>query len=229
MKEKSKFRFYILLFSVAVFALTTAGLVISYSRIFIYTFPPVWLVFAYIVALALVFTLAYDYLTGEGKLSGKKFLLLTFSVISIATVTTHSVWTIVTPKWAFSVTTDKSIYSLGESVKITASLKNLGFIAHSFKSRISDPVWIIIGEYYYFSPVWWSPYNESIAEFSIAPNQSLERNFIWNQTKCERCHPEKAIEPGTYSIEAFIPRADSTMPPDTDVLFCAGTRINITI
>ena len=229
MKEKSKFRFYILLFSVAVFILTAVGLLNLYTKSLVYL-PPPWSILLYTIACASVFALAYGLLTGDGKLSGKKFLLLTFSTITIATITTHSVWTIVTPRWSFSVTTDKSTYTLGESVKITASLKNLGFITHFFKSRISDPVWIIIREYY-FSPVWWSPYNKSVAEFSIWPSQSLERNFIWNQTNM--LYPEKGIQPGNYSIGAFIPLGDSPISWSVDIEdyphFWAGTIINITI
>jgi hypothetical protein len=163
-------------------------------------------------------------------LSKKKFLLLTFGVIIISITATHSVWAIVTPRWSFSVTTDKNTYRLGEEVKITVSLKNLGFVTHSFKSRVIEPVFIII-EYEYTDhtiPVWCSSVHEIITGFSIKPNQSLERNFVWNQTKSVNIEFGEEIEPGGYYIKTFIPSADSTMPITVDNLFWAWASINIT-
>ena len=167
------------------------------------------------------------------KLSRKKVLLLTFSLTIIAIVIAYSVWTMVTPRWSFSVVTDKSTYRLGEDVKITVSLKNLGFITHSFKSRVIDAVVVGIEYQYTENPtltyqVWYSPFYENITEFAIKPNQSLERNFIWNQTKSINIQFGEEVEPGSYYVEAFIPSADSTMPLSVDNLFWATTEISIT-
>jgi len=143
---------------------------------------------------------------------------------------TYSVWTITTPKWSFLVSTDKSTYRLGEDVNITVVLKNLGFITHSFKSRVSNPV-VVDVEYQYAenptitSQVWYSPYHYNITEFSIKSNQSLERIFIWNQTNI---HLGGEVEVGNYLVRAFIPSADSTIPISEDSLFLAWTSINIT-
>lgn len=216
-----KSRFYTLLFSVTIFILTAVGLVIAYTG------PPILrllLILAYVFACPFVYTFAVDFLIGDGKLSGKKVLLLTFSVMIIAVTVTHSVWTIVTPRWSFSVSTDKSTYRLGEAVQITVSLENLGFITHSFKSSLSDPVVISI-ETYWLTQVWYSPYHYNITEFTVPPHQSLERTFIWNQTNIH--FPEEEIEPGTYGIEAFIPSSSSEIV-DSDKLFWAWTSINIT-
>jgi len=221
-------RLYILLFSVATFILTAVGLVVVCVGKPVLIF---WLIFAYIIAYPCMFALFVPLLTGDGKLSGRKILLLTFSVIIIALAVTSSFWILITPKWSFSVVTDKTTYAHGENVKITVSLKNLGFITHSFKSRVSDPVVISI-EYQYTedptvrSQVWYSPFHIDITEFSVGPNESFERNFVWNQTNVYL--PEREIELGGYYIEAMIPSADSTMPIGADNLFWSWTSINIT-
>lgn len=135
-KEKLKFRLGTLLFCVTVFILTTLGLAVLYYKTLTL---PFWFVFPYIVAWALVLAWTVD-IIDAGKLSKKKVLLLTLGVMIISTTVTHSVWTIVTPRWSFIVSTDKSNYRLGEPVRITASLKNMGFITHSFTSGVSDPI-----------------------------------------------------------------------------------------
>lgn len=173
-----KFRLQILLFSLAIFTLTDVGLAVVYIEKHL-TF---WLVLPYVFACSLVFAFAVDFLIGKGKLSVKKVLLLTFAIMVIAATVTHSVWTIVTPRWSFSVSTDNSTYSLDENVKITASLENLGFITHSFKSSIRDPVVVSITKAYSTSQVWFSPFYFEETEFTIPPHQSLERTFTWDQT-----------------------------------------------
>jgi len=214
-------RLYILLFSLAVFILTSVGLVVFYVENKVLIF---WLVFPYIIACFLVFAFAFDFLVGRSKLSVKKVLLLTFAVIVVAATTTHSVWTVITPRWSFSISTGKSTYTVGENVRITASLENLGFITHSFKSSIKDPVVISITKAYSTRQVWFSPFYFEETEFTIPPHQSLERTFIWNQTNIN--HPEEKIEPGTYYISAFIESVTSDMP-SWDPIFSAGTKINI--
>ena len=157
-----KFKLYVLLFCVIVFTLTAIGLAIVYTGGLALTF---WSIFAYIIALAGTYAfLVQPLLTGERKLSGKKIVLLTLGVTIMGAIVTHSVWTVISPQWLFSVTTDKSTYSLGEDVKVTVSLKNLGFITHSFKSRVSDPIVIGIGTD--LSQVWYSPFHKNTTEFS---------------------------------------------------------------
>lgn len=227
MKEKAKFRFYIALFSLAVFILAALGIAYVYLGLR----SPFLLAFGYVAAFALLLAFANDFLMDKYKLSGKKVLLLTFGVIAMATIVTQTVWTIVTPSWSFSVSTDKPTYGLGEEVNITASLKNTGFITHSFKSLVIDPVIIDIEYEYPTNPtitsyVWYNPIHQSITEFSIEPSKSLERIFIWNQTNAY--YPEKKIEPGSYRIVAFIPSDDPDKGIGGNYLFVTGTRINIT-
>jgi len=220
-KDKMKSKLYILLFSLAIFILTAVGLAVVHIGKHL-TF---WLVLAYIFACPLVFAFAVDFFVRNGRLSVKKVLILTLTIMVIAATVTHSVWTVVTPRWSFSVSTDKSTYSPGENVKITASLENLGFITHSFKSSIRELVVITITRWGYSRQVWFSPFHFEEREFTISPHQSLERTFIWNQTNIH--HPEEKIESGTYIISAFIESVTSDMP-SWDPIFSAGTRINIT-
>jgi len=221
-----KFRFYILLFSVIIFILTTVGLAFLYYETLVL---PFWFIFAYIIAWVLVFAFAVDFLVGDGKLSGKKFLLLTFSVMIISTTVTHSAWTIVTPKWSFSVTTDKSTYELGENVQITVTLKNLGFIDQSFTSAVDVPFVVSVQQMDDIIPIWYSPYNRNPTEFTVPPHQSLERIFTWNQTNTNIHFPEREIEPGTYIIVAFTPKVEEGWITITSQrLFTAYTTINIT-
>lgn len=215
-----KLRLYILLFSVAVYILTALASVIAYIGTPMVRF---WLIVAYVFACPLVFAFAFNFLIGDGKLSGKQALLLSFSVIIISVTVTHSVWIVVTPKWSFSVSTDKSTYSLGEDVQIMVSLENLGFVPHSFKSSISEPVVISIttqrvGE------VWLSPYHFNMTEFTVPAHQFLERTFIWNQTNIY--NQEEKIERGKYYIRALIESATSDML-GWDPIFFAGTSITI--
>jgi len=227
MAQKTKFKVYTVLFSIIVFVLTAVGLAFLYYEMLV---PPFWFAFAYIPAYPILIVVAYDLFIASSKLSRKKLLLLFLGVLIISAIFTHSVWAIITPRWAFSVTTDKNTYKLGEEVKITVALKNLGFITHSFKSRAIEPAYIVI-EYLYkghTTPVWGTSAHESVTEFSIKPNQSLERNFIWNQTKSINIEFGEEIEPGGYYIKAFIPSADFTMPFVVYNLFWAWTKINIT-
>jgi hypothetical protein len=209
-KGKMKFRLGILLFSIVIFILTAVGLGIIYYRTPIIS--SFWLVFVYIVACVVVMPLAADFFVEGGRLSWTQFLSLTFGVIILSGTVTHSAWIIVTPRWAFSVSTDRSTYTLGEEVRITVSLKNMGFITHSFTSGADNPIVVkvairsfereVISEYGY-SPVWYSSFSRENTHFSVGPNQILERNFLWNQTDIYR--PEREIPPAEYIIEAIIP------------------------
>jgi len=232
-REKLKFRLYTVLFCVAIFILTVMGLVVLYYKAL---FPPLLLfMLVYIAAWAFVFAFAVDFFISDGKFSGRKIILLTFGVIILSTTVTHSVWTIVTPKWSFSVSTDKSTYRLGENVQITVSLENIGFITHSFESAISEPVLISIqvvhttGSTWDVDEVWFGPYpfHSTRTEFVIPSGQSLVRTFIWNQTitNISYLSYRREIEPGEYRIEAVIPSAHHGVMYDP--VFSAVARMNI--
>jgi len=147
---------YTVLFCIAIFVMTVAALTIAYIGIPVVTF---YSPFIYVIA----FFLLYHFLVRplNQKISGRRILLLSVSVVAMATVLTQSAKIIVTPQWSFSVTTDKPTYMFGEEIGITVSLRNDGFITHSFQSGLSDPVVVLI-EYQYSenptvtSQVWYS-------------------------------------------------------------------------
>jgi hypothetical protein len=165
----------------------------------------------------------------------RKIILLALIVIAIGLTVPYSVWAIITPiytpNWAFSVTTDKSSYELGEPIQIRVTLENLGFIDHSFTSSVSNPIVVVIYRQN-IHQVWYSSFNNGTPEFTIPPHQSLGRNFTWNQTNIR--FPEKEIEPGAYIIYAFIPQLGRFMTMMGSELiwgitsFVAKTNINIT-
>jgi hypothetical protein len=188
---------------------------------------PFWFTYVYIVAWALVFAFAINFLR-DLKLSGKKLVLLTFSVMIIAIIVSHSVWAVITPRWSFSVTTDKPTYELGENIQITVTLKNLGFIDQSFTSAVDVPFVVSVQQMYDIIPIWYSPYNRNPTEFTVPPHQSLERIFTWNQTNTNIRLPEREIEPGTYIIVAFTPKVEEGWISITSQrLFTAYTTISI--
>lgn len=212
-----RFRFYLISFCVVAFSLTVLGLTALYAQFSLaHLF---WLVFAYVIAIFCTYIFVVQpLLTGERRLAGRTIILLMFSMVTIGGVITHTAWMVITPKWSFSVTTDKSTYALGEDVRITASLQNLGFITHSFESALRNPVMVSVEYQPTENPtstiqVWYSPYHWEITQLSIAPNQSLERHFIWNQTNT--ANPwfwNASYMPGTYQLVAFIPDAEAELP-----------------
>ena len=223
--EKMKFRLHTLLFSVAIFTLTAVGLAFLCYKTLV---TPFWFTFAYILAWPLAFAFAVDYLIRDRKLSRKKLLLLTFSVMIIAIIVSHSVWAVITPKWSFSVTTDKSTYELGENVEIMVTLKNLGFIEQSFTSAVDVPFVVSVEM---DGTRWYSPYHPDATEFTVPPHQSLERTFIWNQTWTRKSWSQnQTYVPGTYITMAFTPKVEEgwLSISSHQRLFTAYTSINVT-
>jgi len=214
----------VILFSATIFILTTVAFIIAHvgTQPFVFYSVLVYIAIPFFVYALLVEPLIKTF-------SRRRILLLTFGVMSMALVSSQSIWVIITPKWSFSVSTDKSTYMLGETVMISMSLKNMGFITHSFKSKVTNPVMISIERLYGDNPtvrrqVWYSPYQLEETECSAEPNRVLQRNFLWNQTDIHL--PERDIESGTYYIIAFIPDAQSVGWGSR--LFYTYTMINIT-
>jgi len=104
LKEKMKFRLDAVLFCVVIFILTVVAFILVRVGTLI-------IVFLSMLAYLVIPFYVYDFLVGPlmDKLSRRKILLLTFSVMGIAVVFTQSVWVIVTPKWSFSVTPQTSL------------------------------------------------------------------------------------------------------------------------
>jgi len=180
--------------------------------------------FAFVVGINVTFIGFVEIATDKKSLqaSRRKIILLALSVVAIGLTVPYSVWAVITPNWAFSLTTDKSTYELGDPVQIKVTLENLGFIEHSLTSGFSDLVVVSISSRE-FSRIWYNDihvFDWIDTQFTVPPHQSLERTFIWNQTNIN--FPEEEIEPDTYWIEAYIPDSDARP------LFHAYTTINIT-
>lgn len=235
----------ILYFSVTVLVLTALGLAIA--RI-----PPEMpvskelLLFLWVVAAPVVVVLVFrDSLIAKNKVNIRKLLLLTVSAMLISVLATQSVLAIATPIWTFSVTTDKPVYRLGETVTFTVVLRNMGLVPHCFRSRLSELVVVSVvfpaalTEDPFAYTVWDSPYHyHNITHFWLGPLGSLERHITWNQTRTvniQYIHSGLQIEPGVYRVLAQIPNdhlneplfsipPQSSMPP----LFYAWSTFNVT-
>lgn len=223
-------RLSILLLCINIFFLTGLGLAAFFYRLL--PSSPL-LVLVYIIIWALLFASAVDFFDSrsDGKLSGRKFLILAFGVVLISALSTHSVWAIVTPRWSFNVSTDKATYRSGETVTITVSLKNNGLIPHSFKSALSNPVFVSVEyEYSPSSPflhqVYYSPFSRAITTFIVEPGEILEGIFLWNQT--DIYNPEEEMEQGTYWVHALIPGENAGVAFGSGNIFSAWTTMNIT-
>ncbi|RLG97764.1 hypothetical protein DRO19_05330 [Candidatus Bathyarchaeota archaeon] len=218
---------FILLFCLANFALVALGFAVYHVGNIALSF---WSIVIYPIALLIIYVCMVDPMQREFKLSGRKIILLASSAFLISVLATYSIWTIVTPNWSFKVMTDKTNYRLGEIVEITVVLENCGFITHSFVSLVSNPIIVSVRYVHPENPtvrvqVWYTPFHISKTKFTLAPHQSLEKKFFWNQTNIY--NPEDKIEAGTYLIEALVPSAESDIV-GADNLFYAWTMINIT-
>lgn len=153
-------------------------------------------------------------------------------VALVAVGVTAGVWIIVTPRWVFEVSTDKAEYALGEEVEITVTLKNEGFVSHSFVSSIDEPVMVTVryGQldgvevwFNLFSANYSIPRNQT--QFVLGAGQSLTRIYKWNQTNIHGW-PWNGTRAGKYAILAFVP-SDEYLRESTAV-FLDQTSINVT-
>jgi len=197
--------------------------------------------FAFIVGILVTFGGLVEIATDKESLqtSKKKIIAVALIVIAVGLAVPYSAWIVVVPNWSFSVTTDTSTYELGEPVHIRVTLENLGHIEHSFTSRDSNPVLILIfwNEIFRDVTVWVSAYDLIITDFAIPPYQPLERTFTWNQSNTLHHGEEwnQTYMPGTYIIKAFIPNPQFASIGhiyygyiEYYSLFRAQTSINIT-
>jgi hypothetical protein len=100
---------------------------------YVWAYPA--LAFGWIFAAAFAFDLL-----GSERFSGKKLLFLTLGLVLLSSGVTHVVWVVATPRWSFSVSTDKSTYALGEPVQITVTLENHGYIPQTFTSAMGNAI-----------------------------------------------------------------------------------------
>ena len=227
MKEKMKLRLYLVLLVVTVFTVVSISYVVLSSGI------PYVLLYSVFPLLIVIFLLGHYIVEPiEDRIGRKRVFLIIFSAAVIALIFIDSATIVASPNWAFTISTDKRSYKLGEEVHITVSLENQGFIAHSFESGLSDPIVVSIEYQYTDNPfttqVWYNHYNEDPTVFSIQPGQFLERVFLWNQTNT--VNPwlwNMTCRAGTYQIWALIPRVNF-IHPTSNPLFRTWTTINVT-
>jgi hypothetical protein len=134
---------------------------------------------------------------------------------------------LLTPRWSFTIATNKAVYAIGEDVQITVTLKNAGCLPQSITSAFTDPVIISVEEF--GAQAWFAPSSVQTNQttFTVAPDQSLTRTFVWNGSwRNQERHS------GTYSIKAVIPSANAVSMSDVDTdegrQFYAHIGIDIT-
>jgi hypothetical protein len=231
---KMGFRLSLFAFSALICVLTGLSLAWTvYSEWGFY----VWAVPLLALGWVFAFAFAFDYLLNKRGFSVKRLLLLAFCLIVASSGVTHAVWIVATPRWSFTLSTDRSTYVQNETVQITVTLKNVGYLTQSFLSTLDHPiivdVWTtdLVGGYLDRGlQVWYSPVaDENQTMLTISPGQSLIRTFAWNQTPIYNTQPPTIVAPGTYIVEAFVP--DPEFYPHTQPYlspFWAETTINIT-
>jgi hypothetical protein len=161
---------------------------------------------------------------------------------------------LLTSRWEFTVSTNKTDYAVGEEVQITMSLKNTGYLPQSIASAVPNPAIILIkrvpragysngygGQYENKPVIWCFPYPLTSLElnqtmFTIAANHSLIRTFIWNQSWFESYNVTGWFVAGGYQLHAIIPQANvsdivweiTTENPQA-LQFSASTEFNVSL
>jgi hypothetical protein len=129
---------------------------------------------------------------------------------------------VLTPRWSFTITTDKTIYTASDDIRFTVTLKNAGYIPQTITSGITrelsgitEPLFVVIdveedhnGLTGYY--VWYSgdPKNAS-SSLTLPAGNSITRTYEFNQSLIEQ-----GYRSGPYIIwiYAVIPK-----PGDNDM------------
>jgi len=122
------------------------------------------------------------------KMQQRNRIILASSFIVVISAAIFATWVIISPNWSFEVTTDKSVYNLGENVQITVTLKNRGYIPHSFISSINTPVVVSVEYVSESNPtlkyqVWYTPFQQIETTFTVSSNRPLIRSYIMESDK----------------------------------------------
>ena len=153
--------------------------------------------------------------------------VLIIILVLLMGVTLSFFYVLLTPRWSFTIATNKAVYSIGEDIQITVSLKNIGYLHQSITTAFTSPiiVWIEEGG----AQAWYAPSNVQTNQttFTTVPDQSLTRTFVWNGS-----WQNQERHSGIYSVKAAIPSASAFAMSDVDTehgrQFYAHIVINIT-
>jgi hypothetical protein len=163
----------------------------------------------------------------ENKLKLSFGAVLIVILVLVLGVMLSFFWVLLTPKWSFTIATNKAFYSIGEDVQITVSLKNMGYLPQSITTAFTSP--IIVSVEQYSAQAWFAPPHVEISQttFTLAPDQSLTRTFVWNGSG-----QNQERHSGIYSVKAAISSASAVAMSDVDTehgrQFYAHIAINIT-
>jgi len=145
-------------------------------------------------------------------------------LVLVVGVTLSFFWILLTPRWSFTIATNKAVYAIGEEVQITATLKNTGYIPQTITSGFTSLVIVWVERLPDDVQVWYAPSHVQTNQttFMIDPEQSLTRTFIWNGSWVNQVR---------YSFKAAIPSANAVRMSDVDTeegrQFYAQIEINI--
>lgn len=182
---------------------TVSGVIVIFLGI--YRLNP--LVFIFVGTVAAVGIQSYFYAMYK-YFKQKKLKRLTILAVCLALIfiTPYTAYAIITPNWSFTVSTDKSIYKLGENITITATLTNHGYITHSITTSETS-TWIRFCARKASWDLWWSLTQLNETEFSLASKQTIKKTVIWSQTVWKNSWTNKMVplnETGDYYVCAEI-------------------------
>jgi hypothetical protein len=147
-------------------------------------------------------------LGGKLKLSFGAVLIIIFIIIVVSL--TSFLWVLLTPRWSFTVTTNKAVYANGEDIQITVILKNTGYLRQSITTAFTSPI-IVLVENQFSAQAWFAPPDVQTGQttFTLSPDQSLIRTFVWNGSWWNQ-----ERHPGVCTVKAAIAKANDLRMSD---------------
>jgi len=117
--------------------------------------------------------------TSYGERKFKKLIVL-FLIVFLAFASPITVILAAVPNWSLTVTTDKSIYRLGENVTITATLTNDAYFAKALDSYYSPSSMLEIAVTNGSIPHQYV-FLDELVNFSnsVGPRQSIRKTLTW--------------------------------------------------
>jgi hypothetical protein len=198
---------YIILL-IAIFPFLLAGFLFY---LLIYNLPPV--LFLPLAAFALIGT--YLYLKRVYKYYEERKLKKLFAstlVFALILITPYPIYIILAPNWSLKVTTDKATYRLGESVNITITLANRGYVTHTFPPERIEGGFVVtvLGQTTGSqTTLWWIRlgFSDTVIQngVTLEAGHALERNVFWDQTNTEDpyyCPLGPISKTGNYTVHA---------------------------